>query len=357
MFKVLVVGCGDMGISHAMAYSQMANCRVVGLVELNDIKRQKLAMKLKELRIQVNQYTNFDEALFHENPDIVCIASYPETHADFAIKAMKFGAHVFLEKPIATNLIDALLVLEAVKETRKKLVVGMILRHHPSWQQFIAIAHKLGTPLVMRMNLNQQSSGEYWTTHFNLMKLISPIVDCGVHYVDVMCQMTNAKPISVYASGVKLINVGTYNYGMLQVKFEDGSIGWYEVGWGPMISTNAHFIKDVIGPKGCASIVPNYAGHIDSSNIDGHTSAENILLHHSQTDELYNLVKEDQLIKLNGALDHQALCIKEQQYLINAIIDNFDLTAHIVSAIDSLAIVLAADDSVRTGNVVTLSEW
>jgi hypothetical protein len=45
------------------------------------------------------------------------------------------------------------------------------------------------------------------------------------------------------------------NYGQLQVTFEDGSVGWYEAGWGPMMSETAFFVKDVIGPKGCVSIV------------------------------------------------------------------------------------------------------
>ena len=46
-----------------------------------------------------------------------------------------------------------------------------------------------------------------------------------------------------------------YNYGHLQVTFDDGSVGWYEAGWGPMMSEVAFFVKDVIGPKGCVSIV------------------------------------------------------------------------------------------------------
>ena len=46
-----------------------------------------------------------------------------------------------------------------------------------------------------------------------------------------------------------------YNYGHLEVAFDDGSVGWYEAGWGPMISETAFFVKDVIGPKGSVSIV------------------------------------------------------------------------------------------------------
>ena len=105
----------------------------------------------------------------------------------------------------------------------------------------------------MRMNLNQQSSGQMWNVHKNLMQSLSPIVDCGVHYLDVMCQMTESPPMSVTAIGARLtqsIPEDQYNYGQLQIRFDDGSVGWYEAGWGPMMSENAYFIKDVIGPQG-----------------------------------------------------------------------------------------------------------
>ncbi len=44
------------------------------------------------------------------------------------------------------------------------------------------MAQTLGKPLVMRMNLNQQSRGKEWQTHKALLDSMSPIVDCGVHY-------------------------------------------------------------------------------------------------------------------------------------------------------------------------------
>ena len=85
------------------------------------------------------------------------------------------------------------------------------------------------------------------------MQSMSPIVDCGVHYVDVMCQMTRSRPVRVSAIGARLagdIAEGMYNYGQLQVVFDDGSVGWYEAGWGPMMSETAFFVKDVVGPEG-----------------------------------------------------------------------------------------------------------
>lgn len=354
MKKVLIVGCGNMGRSHAFAYSKISECQIVGIVAPSPKKRNILAQDLLKLNLQVNQYDDFTQALNIEKPDIVCISSYSETHAKYSIQAMEFGCHVFVEKPIATNLEDAQKVYETSKRTNKKLVIGLILRHHPSWQKFIEVSHSLGKPLVMRMNLNQQSSGERWRTHQNLMKSLSPIVDCGVHYVDVMCQMVKAKPVSVYATGASLADVDNYNYGMLQVKFDDGSIGWYEAGWGPMISTNAYFIKDVIGPNGSASIIPDKSSLTNSDNIDSHTAAQNILWHHSQIDANFHLAKADEIIKLNNEPDHIELCKLEQQYLLNAIKNDLDLDIHIQGAIDSLAIVLAADESVKTGEVIRI---
>ena len=65
----------------------------------------------------------------------------------------------------------------------------------PRWQRLIAEARDLGGPYVFRMNLNQQSDGAHMGDAQGAdANHVSPIVDCGVHYVDVMCQITDAKP-------------------------------------------------------------------------------------------------------------------------------------------------------------------
>ena len=79
-----------------------------------------------------------------------------------------------------------------------------------------------------------------------------------------------------------------YNYGQLQVVFDDGSVGWYEAGWGPMISETAFFVKDVIGPKGCVSIATK-GEPMDSEDIDAHTRTEALRVHYSQTDQRWKL--------------------------------------------------------------------
>ena len=238
------------------------------------------------------------------------------------------------------------------------MVVGYILRVHPSWVKFIEIAQTLGKPLVMRMNLNQQSSGDNWGTHKALMQSMAPIVDCGVHYVDVMCQMTRSRPVSVSAIGARLSNEiadDMYNYGQLQVRFEDGSCGWYEAGWGPMMSEVAFFVKDVVGPEGCVSICATEAsGASQSDNVDAHTKTEALKVHWGALNEQNEFVKEDEIIQLADEPGHDELCQREQEYLLNAIIDDVDLTDHMEDAVNSLRIVLAADESFRAGKTVDL---
>lgn len=352
--KILVVGCGNMGASHATAYHQIEEFEIVGLVSRGQSK-EKLNEKLN------SNYALFDDyyqALEETKPDAVCISTYPDTHEEYAVKAFQANAHVFIEKPLADTVLGAQRVIDAAVAANKKLVVGYILRHHPSWIKFIEVAQKMGSPLVMRMNLNQQSHGYMWDVHRSLMESLSPIVDCGVHYIDVMCQMTNAKPLTVSAIGARLtddIPSDNYNYGQLQIRFDDGSVGWYEAGWGPMISDTAFFVKDVIGPKGCVSIVAKEAGKSgNSDSVESHTKTESLKVHYADIDAQNEFVKKDEWIDLTDEPDHQELCNREQRFFLKAIEQDLNLEKSMQDAINSLQIAIACDESVKTGAVIKL---
>ncbi len=343
--RVLAVGLGNMGMSHALAYTRIPEFDLVGVCTRNIADKT-----LPEALAGARRFSNFEEALAELKPDVVSVNTLPDTHAEYSIKAMKAGAHVFVEKPLALTVESAQEVVDTAVSTKRKLVIGYILRQHPSWIKFVEIARQLGTPLVFRMNLNQQSNGDTWEWHKRLLDSFPPIVDCGVHYVDVMCQMTPARPVRVHALGARLApDVTEYNYGMLQVAFEDGSVGWYEAGWGPMMSETAFFVKDVIGPKGSVSIVmAETAGGVKSDDINAHTKTNQILLHHA------DMSKPDERIDMTDEPDHDALCEREQRHLLKAIDWDLDLTDHMNDGVKSLRIVIAADESVRTGKVVEL---
>lgn len=338
--RTLVVGLGNMGISHALACHADPAFRIVGLVNRST---PRLPAALGGYPVS----HDYAQALQRLRPDLVIIATHSDSHADYAVAAMHEGAHVFVEKPLATTLADARRVVDCAMVTGRKLVVGYILRHHPSWQRLIAEARALGGPYVFRLNLNQQSTGATWDVHKALMRTTSPIVDCGVHYVDVMCQITDAAPVEVRGMGLRLsdeIAPDMYNYGHFQVIFADGSVGWYEAGWGPMMSDTAFFVKDVVSPRGAVSI--RMADDVRSDDIDAHTRTSTLRIHR------VGAVTQD--LNMSDEPGHQQLCDREQAFVARAITEDIDLTRHMTDALRSLAVCLAADESVRTGAIVKL---
>jgi predicted dehydrogenase len=350
--SVLVVGLGNMGLSHARAYKSIDGFRIAGLCSHGIEQRDDLRQEFPGVPL----FADYATALKELNPDAVSINTWPDTHAAFARMAFDAGCHVFMEKPLADTVAEAGDIAALAKSKGLKLVIGYILRVHPSWMKFVEAGRSLGKPLVMRMNLNQQSSGAQWQVHKHLMNSISPIVDCGVHYVDVMCQVTGARPLRVHAVGARLseeIEAHMYNYGHLHVSFDDGSVGWYEAGWGPMMSETAFFVKDMIGPKGSVSIAMDES-KTGSADVDSHTKTSALRMHHARLNPEGGFVTPDEFIRMDDEPGHQELCNREQMQFFDAIRNDRDMDAHVQDAINSLRIVLAADESVRTGEVVKL---
>jgi predicted dehydrogenase len=345
--RVLVVGLGQMGRSHALAYHGNPGFEIIGLVNRSPV----------EIPTALDRYRWLDSfaAGLAEKPDLVSINSYTDSHADYAVAAMEAGAHVFVEKPLAPTVADAERVVATARRTGRKLVVGYILRHHPSWIEFIAQARKLGPPFVMRMNLNQQSAGAAWEIHKRLIESTSPVVDCGVHYVDVMLQITDSPPVQVRGMGVRLsveIADTQVNYGHLQIIFADGSVGWYEAGWGPMISETAFFVKDVMGPRGSASIVMDEGAA--SADVDNHTRTARIRLHRAATGPDGAFLASDEMLSMADEPGHQELCEREQAFVLDVIRHDHDLDRHMQDAVRSLAVVLAGDRSMRENRAIEL---
>lgn len=342
MIRVLVVGLGQMGISHALAYQSLPEFELVGLVNRSDVV---LPDSLRHISVE----RDFMAALARLKPDMVAIATYSDSHAALAITAMDAGAHVFVEKPLATTIEDCRAVAAMARRCGRKLMVGHILRHHPTWQALIAEARALQGPYVFRLNLNQRSSGPAWAIHKALMLSTAPIVDCGVHYVDVMCQITDAAPVEVRGMGLRLsdeIAPDMYNYGHFQVLFADGSCGWYEAGWGPMMSETAHFVKDVVSWGGAVSLrAPQGIG---SADVEGHTAADHLII--APTGQA------ERVIRFTDSPGHQGLCDLQARAMAQVISDDQDMTRHLADAVRSVAVCLAADESVRTGNSVRLHE-
>ena len=127
--------------------------------------------------------------------------------------------------------------------------------------------------------------------------------------------------------------------------FEDGTVGSYEAGWGSMMSETDFFLKDAVGPNVAVPITEGSAVELDE--IEGHTNVGAILAHRSGRDQLTDMPDE---------LGDNEICAAERAYLLCAIGKKVELTRHVTDAAQSLAICLAAEEGIPTGQPTNLKE-
>jgi hypothetical protein len=93
---------------------------------------------------------------------------------------------------------------------------------------------------------------------------------------------------------------------------------------------------------------------VKSDDIDTHTKTSTIRLHSAATGPDGKFAKPDEMLSMAGEPGHQDLCDLEQAFVLKAIREDIDLTRHMDDAVKSLAVCLAADESVRSGAAVKL---
>src|SRR4029077_17564967 len=132
---------------------------------------------------------------------------------------------------------------------------------------------------------------------------------------------------------------------------------WYEAAWGPQISEVAFFVKDVFGPQGGVHILIEDPGGLRvagttstvSSDIHTHAKSGAIRMHHARLLPDQSLAESDEEFQIDNRPDHHERSGRNQRFLLDAIHGKHDLADHMRDAVNSLRIVLAADESIRTG--------
>lgn len=246
-YNIVLIGCGHMGEDHIKEIYYKENATIYGVVDINEEKAKNFCRKYEAASWSADYHKYLEDP--HVN--IVIICTYPSTHLQILKECIKHNKHVICEKPITDNLDDGREFVDLVKKARVKVLIGHILRHNKSYIRIKDIIRNglIGSPIIMRIVQNHHTL--HWSKYRNLINETSPLIDCGVHYMDIMRWFTGAEPVSV--SGVSArteedIDKGKFNYEMAILKFNDGSTGYYEVGWGHTVSFAD--LKEFIGPKG-----------------------------------------------------------------------------------------------------------
>ena len=252
VYGVAVIGCGQMGEEHLRHIYYKENVRIACVCDRNEEAARLAALKYQGEAVE----TDPERAIAREDVDIVIIATYPSTHLALLKLALQYGKHVICEKPIATNLEDGEEFARLVKaHPENKVLVGHILRHNKTYQTVAEMIRRgdIGLPIAMRMTQNHHCMN--WERYLKLIGETGPVVDCGVHYVDVMQWFTGEKVKSVSGVGMRTdptVPEGRHNYEIITLRLDGGSVGFYEAGWTRTIASEN--VKEFVGPKGSIRI-------------------------------------------------------------------------------------------------------
>ena len=248
IYGIALIGCGCMGKAHLDEIYSKENVAIKCVCDLDENRAKKFARLYNAERIT----KDYREAIVADDVDIVIISTYPSTHLEMLSICIEYGKHVLCEKPIAGNLEEGEKLVKLVKDNPQcKVLIGYILRHNKTYQRVAQMIKSgaIGSPIIMRMAQNHHTMD--WQKYLSLIKETSPIVDCGVHYIDVMQWFTGATVTNVNAIGIRTeedVPEECYNYGLLTARLSDGSIGYYEAGWSNTMSSDN--LKEFVGPKG-----------------------------------------------------------------------------------------------------------
>ncbi|WP_243387034.1 Gfo/Idh/MocA family protein [Bacillus kexueae] len=115
-----VIGCGSIAKHrHLPEYAQNENVNIVAVCDPVEERAAEMAAKYG-----ATPYTNYEELLQNEAIDAVSVCTPNYLHAPISIQALKAGKHVLCEKPMATSKEEAEAMIEAAKESGKKLMIA-----------------------------------------------------------------------------------------------------------------------------------------------------------------------------------------------------------------------------------------
>ena len=272
-YGILLIACGHIGEEHIADIYYRDNINIVAVVDKNMETAAGFARKYG-----AEHYGTDYHPFLNQEVDIVIIATYTDTHYKILCDCLAAKKHVLCEKPIARDLETGLKFYRLVRQADTKVLIAHILRHNKSYQKIAELIQSgvIGELKVIRMVQNHHAIN--WERYKRLLRDCTPLVDCGVHYIDVMQWVSQSRVCEVRGMSCKIdADSPGDNYGMMQVKLENGCIGYYEAGWSK--NTASCNCKEFVGTKGRITL------ELAENRINDREEGDRILLYTSETGE------------------------------------------------------------------------
>lgn len=254
-----VIGCGVIGRIRAKLARQYPGIGWIGLCDIKEDVGRRLAED-----IGADYFTrDFEELLHRPEVNATIIATDENHHVGPTTLAASLGHDLFIEKPLATDALESLAVLNAIRENDVDAVVGYTQRFR---RRFLTVKERLRngdigdvTSVVTRAFMNRMVPIAT-TERTNQRQNLTPMVVSGTHSLD-MCMwlMEGKKPVSVYAQSIdtSLSRYGTKDATFGIFTMDDGTIWSMNISWAlPVIWPGSVYGLEIgiVGTKGVIDI-------------------------------------------------------------------------------------------------------
>ncbi len=147
-YRIAIIGLGGMGRAHAEAVELEANCELVAGAELDPGRAAAWGERFGVKAI----YDDYEKMLDEQHPDIVIVPTQAPMHYAPTIAAAQRGIHVFCEKPIALNLIEADEMVETCARHNVKFAINHIKRASPYNRHVLSLidSGEIGTVVLLK---------------------------------------------------------------------------------------------------------------------------------------------------------------------------------------------------------------
>ena len=205
MIKAGVLGAGHLGKIHLRLLEASEYYQLVGFYD-TDTKNAKALAKEKG-------FTFFKSAAdLIDACDMIDIVTPTPYHHQMALKAIRAGKHIFIEKPITNSLDEAKEITQIAKENLVLGQVGHVERFNPA---FKAVKDFITHPMFIE---------SHRLAEFNPRGTDVPVVlDLMIHDIDILLSIVKSKVKSVSASGVAVIS-STPDIANARIEFENSCV-------------------------------------------------------------------------------------------------------------------------------------
>lgn len=170
--------------------------------------------------------TDLDKLISDMDIDVVFITTRHGLHAEQTIRAANAGKHILCEKPMGMNADECRAVAEAVRRNKVKYTVGYNRGLAPLVTQARDLLKNFSAKRMIYHRIQAPNPADCWIHDPEMGG--GRFVSEGCHIFDLLCELVQAPPVSVYASGgiftdPELVKIP--DSGIVTITFADGSVG------------------------------------------------------------------------------------------------------------------------------------